>query len=118
MISVTEFKGPVSIVHGTRGLNLVAMFQGATWGFDSKENFPSNAGGIISLIGSSGVIAWWTQLVNVPSHLDCTLIDADKNGIYDCLVRGMDGYLGLIDSLSGKRIFKVFTSYISYFLSF
>uniref|UniRef100_A0A1B6E3T2 FAM234A/B beta-propeller domain-containing protein n=1 Tax=Clastoptera arizonana TaxID=38151 RepID=A0A1B6E3T2_9HEMI len=101
-----ELKGPLSLVHGTQGLNIVAMFQSASWGFDSKDIFPSNSGGIISLIGNTGVIAWWSQLVTIPTHLDCSQIDPDKNGVFDCMVIG-DSYIGIIDSLSGVIIWSL-----------
>ena len=56
-------------------------------------------------MGSTGELAWWIRLTNVPVRLDCTLLDGDLNGIQDCLVLCLNGYLVLVNSISGKICF-------------
>lgn len=89
----------------TRGLNLVAMLRGAIWGHSTRDWFAPNSGGLISLVGNTGELAWWIRLLNLPVRLDCTLLDGDLNGIQDCLVLCLNGYLVLVDSISGKVCF-------------
>lgn len=107
-----ELKGRVSVVQSarTRGLNLVAMLRGAVWGHSIRDWFAPNSGGLISLVGSTGELAWWIRLTNPPVRLDCTLLDGDLNGIQDCLVLCLNGYLVLVNSISGMLMWHTQSS--------
>lgn len=45
--------------------------------------------------------------MNEPSIIDCTLIDADRNGATDCLVLDEFGELGCINPVSGQWIWHI-----------
>lgn len=45
--------------------------------------------------------------MNEPSIIDCTLIDADRNGAADCLVLDEFGELGCINPVSGQWIWHI-----------
>lgn len=99
-----EIIGPMKIVRGAQGLNIVTMYQGAVQSSaTSNDNFPPKTGGLISFIGSSGLIAWYIRLPVVTTHLDCFSLRLGDNSFEDCLVRGVNGYLTLVNSLSGKK---------------
>lgn len=99
--------GPMKIVRGAQGLNIVAMYQGALQASGSaNEHFPPKTGGLISFIGASGLIAWFIRLPVLATHLDCFSLRLGDNSLQDCLVRGVNGYLTLVNSLSGKCIFN------------
>lgn len=96
-----EIKGPLKVVRGSQGLNLVAMFRGPLPGLDSaKDHFPPKTGGLISFVGATGLIAWFIPMP-APTHLDCFSLNIGNDDAQDCLVRGVGGYLTLVDSLSG-----------------
>lgn len=95
-----ELKGAINVVRGVRGRsnNLVFMYRGERLlgsGGGPKRN------GIIALVGSTGAVSWYDEIVNEPSVIDCSLIDADCNGVRDCLVLDEYGELGCIDPVSG-----------------
>ncbi|CAD7006475.1 unnamed protein product [Ceratitis capitata] len=96
-----ELKGGVHIVGGLRSWenNLIFLYRGDAF-FPNNNNAKRN--GIISLIGSSGAVAWYDEMVDEPVAIDCTLIDVDHNGRSDCLVLDEFGELGAIDPISGN----------------
>ncbi|XP_022229526.2 uncharacterized protein LOC111078899 [Drosophila obscura] len=98
-----ELKGGVNVVNGLRAWenNLIFLYRGDAF---FPEFRPGNhkRNGIISLIGSSGAVAWYDEMVDEPAALDCTLIDVDKNGKPDCLVIDEYGELGAINPVSGQ----------------
>nr|XP_014099184.2 uncharacterized protein LOC106624044 [Bactrocera oleae] len=96
-----ELKGGVHVVGGLRSWenNLIFLYRGDAF-FPNNNNAKRN--GIISLIGSSGAVAWYDQMVDEPVAIDCTLIDVDQNGRSDCLVLDEFGELGAINPISGK----------------
>ncbi|XP_063221387.1 protein FAM234B [Bacillus rossius redtenbacheri] len=107
-----ELKGAISIVPGVlgRSRNLIFMLRGDVGNPSGSntsragvESFPVDGGGIISLIGSTGVIAWWKRLSALPRDIDCSLLDVDNNGVDDCLVLGDKGLLLAIDPVSGAQ---------------
>lgn len=100
-----ELKGVINVVEGVRGKsrNLIFMYRGDKLFPEFEESY-KRRNGIISLIGSSGKVAWYDQMVNEPKSIDCTLIDADLNGTPDCLVMDEYGQLECINPLSGEWI--------------
>ncbi|XP_036337773.1 uncharacterized protein LOC118747756 [Rhagoletis pomonella] len=96
-----ELKGGVHIVGGLRSWenNLIFLYRGDAF-FPNNNNAKRN--GIISLIGSSGAVAWYDEMIDEPVAIDCTLIDVDRNGRSDCLVLGEFGELSAIDPISGE----------------
>ncbi|XP_031634489.1 uncharacterized protein LOC116347869 isoform X1 [Contarinia nasturtii] len=106
-----ELKGAINVVNGVRrtSKNLVFMYRkksffkndNALSGTSSKQN------GIISLVGSSGAVAWYDELKNEPIDADCNLFDADSNGETDCLIVDSIGEVFCINPLSGFRIWHI-----------
>uniref|UniRef100_A0A1B6FAQ1 FAM234A/B beta-propeller domain-containing protein n=1 Tax=Cuerna arida TaxID=1464854 RepID=A0A1B6FAQ1_9HEMI len=96
-----EIMGPLKVVRGLQGLNIVAMYRGPMLAYDgARDQFLPKTGGLISFIGTSGLIAWFRKLPLL-THLDCFMLHIGDDSMQDCLVRGDNGYLALIDSLSG-----------------
>lgn len=95
-----ELKGGVHIVTGLRSWenNLIFLYKGDV--FFRESNRKRN--GIISLVGTSGAVAWFDEMNDEPAAIDCTLIDVDSNGRPDCLVLDEYGALGAINPLSGQ----------------
>lgn len=94
-----ELKGLINAVNGGRGKNLIFMYRGdKTW----LKNTQKSRKGIIALIGNTGQIAWYDEMRNEPLNIDCTLLDADKNGVTDCLVIAEFGQLGCMNPISGQ----------------
>lgn len=52
-------------------------------------------------------VAWYDELANEPSEIDCQLIDADSNGEPDCLVVDELGQMSCINPVSGQWIWHV-----------
>ncbi|XP_065086789.1 uncharacterized protein LOC135708615 [Ochlerotatus camptorhynchus] len=100
-----ELKGVINVVEGVHGKskNLIFMYRGDKL-FPEFEDSYRRRNGIISLIGSTGKVAWYDQMANEPKSIDCTLIDADLNGSPDCLVMDEYGQLECINPLSGEWI--------------
>ncbi|XP_054289173.1 uncharacterized protein LOC129004646 [Macrosteles quadrilineatus] len=99
-----EIKGPLKIVRGAQGLNIVAMYKAPVQKSDlgrGYDQFPPK--GLISFMGTTGIIAWFFGAPS-PTHLDCLSLKINDNSLQDCLVRGSRGYLAAVDALSG--IFK------------
>uniref|UniRef100_A0A2M4CGD2 Putative guanylate cyclase n=1 Tax=Anopheles darlingi TaxID=43151 RepID=A0A2M4CGD2_ANODA len=98
-----ELKGVINVVEGVHGKskNLVFMYRGDKL-FPEFDDSYRRRNGIISLVGSSGKVAWYDQMINEPKSIDCTLLDADRNGAPDCLVLDEYGQLECIDPLSGE----------------
>lgn len=75
------------------------------------NNEANNAGnkrnGIISLIGTTGEVAWYDAINQEPSIIDCNLIDADWNGDSDCLVIDEFGEMSCINPVSGQWIWHI-----------
>ncbi|XP_073847562.1 uncharacterized protein [Musca autumnalis] len=98
-----ELKAGVNIVTGVRSWenNLIFLYRGDAF---FPEFRPDNAkrNGIISLIGSSGAVAWYDEMEDEPVAIDCTLLDVDKNGRTDCLIIDEYGELGAINPVSGQ----------------
>ncbi|XP_055844193.1 uncharacterized protein LOC129910728 [Episyrphus balteatus] len=102
-----ELKGVINVVDGLRNWekNLIFLYRGDAF-FPEFEPSNTKRNGIISLIGSSGAIAWFDEMVDEPITIDCTLIDIDKNGKPDCLVIDEFGELGVINPISGQWHWK------------
>lgn len=97
-----ELKGLINAVNGGRGKNLIFMYRGDKTLPNIRKSTPKSRKGIISLIGSTGQIAWYDEMRNEPLSIDCTLLDADKNGVTDCLVIAEFGQLGCLNPISGQ----------------
>lgn len=98
-----ELKGGINIVNGLRSWenNLIFLYRGNTF-FPEFRPDNSKRNGIISLIGSSGAVAWFDEMTDEPVAIDCTLLDVDRNGRPDCLVIDEYGELGSINPVSGQ----------------
>lgn len=98
-----ELKGAINVVRGVRGRsnNLVFMYRGERLMRGDRREAPKQRNGIIALVGSTGAVSWYDEMANEPSVIDCSLIDADRNGVNDCLVLDEFGELGCIDPVSG-----------------
>lgn len=88
-----ELKGTINVVPGIRGRskNLVFMYRRNIFfkNDDMHSTGTSKQNGIISLIGSSGQVAWYDELASEPSIIDCNLMacrDTDSSSDTDCLV--------------------------------
>lgn len=120
-----ELKGAINVVRGVRGRsqNLVFMYRGERLlmaggaggggGGDHPTTMRRKRNGIISLVGSSGVVNWFDDIVNEPVAIDCGLIDADRNGVKDCLVLDEFGELGCIDPVSGIWLWHIVAHTVS-----
>lgn len=110
-----ELKGTINVVQGVRGrsMNLVFMYRGNHFftNDDTNNHLPggtiSKRNGIISLIGSSGQVGWYDELVNEPRIIDCNLIDADMSGNTDCLIIDEYGEISCINPVSGQWIWHL-----------
>lgn len=98
-----EFKGQINVVDTVwrRGRNLVFMYRGDGM-FNVSDDFNKKRNGIIALIGGTGEVAWFVEMVNEPSSIDCTLIDQDLNGSPDCLIMDEFGEVLCINPISGQ----------------
>ncbi|XP_017081063.1 uncharacterized protein LOC108114536 [Drosophila eugracilis] len=98
-----ELKGGVNVVGGLKAWenNLIFMYRGDAF-FPEFRPGNERRNGIICLIGSSGAVAWFVEMVDEPVALDCTLIDIDGNGKSECLVLDEYGELGAIHPVSGE----------------
>ncbi|XP_049293890.1 uncharacterized protein LOC125769276 isoform X1 [Anopheles funestus] len=98
-----ELKGVINVVEGVHGKskNLVFMYRGDKLFPEFDESY-RRRNGIISLVGSSGKVAWYDQMINEPKSIDCTLLDADRSGAPDCLILDEYGQLECTDPLSGE----------------
>lgn len=104
-----EFKGKIYVVNGLRGRsnNLVAIYRKDKRVGDS-ETGSRKTNGIISLLGGTGGVAWYKEMVvNEPTAIDCSLIDVDLNGTPDCLVIDEFGEISCIDPLAGTFFWHI-----------
>lgn len=104
-----ELKGGINVVNGLRGRskNLVFMYRGDKLWSEIEPINNRRRNGIISLMGNSGQVSWYDEMVNEPCVIDCTLLDADINGTPDCLVLDEFGELGCINPVSGQWIWHI-----------
>lgn len=114
-----ELKGAINVVRGVRGRsnNLVFMYRDERlWRHraDNQSATPSTVigghrtrSGIISLVGSTGAVSWYDECAHEPAVIDCALIDADRNGVLDCLVLDVHGELGCLDPVSGTWLWRI-----------
>lgn len=112
-----ELKGAINVVQGLhrRSMNLVFMYRGNHFFTNDDTNNHHSAGtiskrnGIISLIASSGQVAWYDELVQFvePRIIDCNLIDADLSGNKDCLIIDEYGEMSCINPISGQWIWHL-----------
>lgn len=106
-----ELKGGISVVAGVpgRGRNLVFLARGdvinAALGSSQTDQglqeFSASGGGLVSLIGSTGKVAWYIHFLRIPLDMDCSLIDVTSDGAEDCILVGTDKLLVAVDPVSG-----------------
>jgi hypothetical protein len=123
----TELMGGISVVAGVpgRGRNLVFLAQGdiinAAQTDQNLMDFPASGGGLISLIGTTGEVAWYIHFLRTLHAVDCSLIDVTGDGAEDCIVVGTGKLLAAVDPIPGmlKLInLQVFLFYVlQYILS-
>lgn len=63
-------------------------------------------------------MAWYDELANEPSIIDCNLIDADLSGDNDCLVIDEFGEMSCINPMSGQWIWHIAQTHIPGKLNF
>lgn len=103
----TELKGGISVVAGVpgRGRNLVFLARGdvinAGQTDEDLRDFPASGGGLVSLIGSTGEVAWYIHFHRTPHAMDCSLIDITGDGAEDCIVVGTGKLLVAVDPVPG-----------------
>lgn len=102
-----ELYGPVNVVPEVFGKrkNLVILFKNGSEPEDGKTL--QSKGGIISLMGHNGQVAWYVKLERRPTDIDCNLIDVDLDGFNDCLVIGDDDMLKAVQSIAGTEMWDV-----------
>lgn len=103
-----EFKGTIYVVDGLRGhsKNLVAMYR-KDKRVGENETGPRKTNGIISLLGGTGGVAWYNEMMNEPIAIDCSLIDVDLNGTPDCLVVDEFGEIACVNPLAGTFFWHI-----------
>ncbi|XP_028149286.1 uncharacterized protein LOC114342683 [Diabrotica virgifera virgifera] len=94
-----EFLGSVNLVRGVfqKNLNLALMYKGS---FTNTKPFKN---GILSIMGTTGAIAWDFQQESFPIQMNCSIIDVDNNGYNDCLVVDSRG-LKVVETISGEAL--------------
>jgi hypothetical protein len=80
------------------------------------RDFPASGGGLISLIGSTGEVAWYIHFSRTPHTMDCSLIDVTGDGAEDCIVVGTGKLLVAINPLPGMTNLINLQMYIFSFL--
>lgn len=98
-----EFKGGVNVVNGARRWehNLVFLYRGDDF-FPEFRPDNSKRNGIISLVGSTGAVAWFDEMSVEPMLIGCHLLDIDLNEQPDCLIVDKYGELSAINPVSGQ----------------
>ncbi|XP_021937784.1 uncharacterized protein LOC110838674 isoform X3 [Zootermopsis nevadensis] len=105
-----ELKGGISVVAGVpgRGRNLVFLAQGdiinAAQTDQNLRDFPASRGGLVSLIGSTGEVAWYIRFLRTLHTMDCSLIDVTGDGAEDCIVVGTGKLLAAVDPIPGNIV--------------
>lgn len=76
--------------------------------FSSKKEgptpIPSDGGGLVALMGSSGAVAWYKILHSVPRDIDCSLVDFNGDGKMDCLLIGSNHLMYAFEPASSSSI--------------
>ena len=103
-----------------RGQNLVFLARGdiintAQTDQDLRD-FPASGGGLISLIGSTGEVAWYIPFSRTPHTVDCSLIDVTGDGAEDCIVGGTGKLLVAVNPIPGMMKLSNLQMYIFAFL--
>lgn len=95
-----ELMGPINVVNSSNGKskNLVVLFRNDIVHL-GKNN---GGGGVISIMGDSGNVAWYIPRQRTPKRLECNLLDVNNNGVKDCVVTGENGLFEALDPQSGK----------------
>lgn len=57
--------------------------------------------GVIALDSRHPVELWRKTLNNVPKEVDCDLIDANLDGVLDCIVLTHNGFLAVLNQVTG-----------------
>ena len=78
------------------------MYKAALIADNNGDGSQGGAGGIISLLGATGAVAWFTRLGQEPRDLDCGLADLNKDQIDDCIILGGEGLLAAVDPITGN----------------
>lgn len=103
-----------------RGQNLVFLARGNIINADQTDqelrDFAASGGGLISLIGSTGKIAWHFHFSRTPHTMDCSLIDVTGDGAEDCIVVGTGELLVAINPIPGITKLSNLQMYIFSFL--
>lgn len=103
-----------------RGRNLVFLARGdvinASQTDQDLRDFPASGGGLISLIGSTGEVAWYITFSRTPHTMDCSLIDVTDDGAEDCIVVGTGKMLVAINPIPGMTKLSNLQLYIFSFL--
>ncbi|XP_060534923.1 uncharacterized protein LOC132707196 [Cylas formicarius] len=94
-----ELVGEIHLVDGLykTNLNLAILYKGS---YHSPKLLKH---GVLSFIGTTGAVAWDFQQETEPHQMNCTVIDVDSNGNFDCLVVDDKG-LKAIETVSGQAL--------------
>ena len=103
-----------------RGQNLVFLARGdiinGTQADQDLKDFPASGGGLISLIGSTGEVAWYIHFSETPHTMDCSLIDVTGDGAEDCIVVGTGKLLAAVNPIPGMTKLSDIKIYVFSFL--
>lgn len=104
-----ELKGMINVVDGRRGRskNLVLMYRIDKILKDRNVTWPRK-NGIICLVGGNGQVAWFDEMSNEPNIIDCSLLDANRDGSLDCIVMDEYSQVGCINPVTGQWIWRSF----------
>ncbi|XP_022258109.1 protein FAM234A-like, partial [Limulus polyphemus] len=70
------------------------------FGMRSKANNSDNAG-LMALSQSDGKTLWYVPLHSMPTSLKCNMLDINRDGVMDCIVRGQNGLFVAVNSING-----------------
>lgn len=101
-----ELEGPISLV----GNKLLFMMRSPI--FERRQvslrsgQLPPSGGGVIALDSRHPVELWRKTLNNVPKEVDCDLIDANLDGVLDCIVLTHNGFLAVLNQVTGNLLWR------------
>lgn len=104
-----------------QGRNLVFLARGnvinADQAHEDLRDFPASGGGLVSLIGSTGEVAWYIHFHRTLHAMDCSLIDVTGDGAEDCIVVGTGKLLAAVDPVPGMpNCVVLIYEYVVYFI--
>lgn len=69
--------------------------------FSGPHCMKNQSDSLVGIQSADGGLAWKLAIPMYVQYINCSLIDATDDGVYDCLVFSFEGTLSLVNSLSG-----------------